>query len=437
MIPTRYIIATLFIAALLLLVAVVQAPRSSKAGGVTVPDTPTALTLDSFEVVADLPLDESWAPRFQGTKDPDQPDPWPFEGGFGAPWEPASPYLGDHGVALNGPRGRSEVVLWRGLEWRHYRFDMPLVSARIHPKRPNRLLVTLQSGATRFETRLMEIPEGRVLWSVDSGPWSRFSWDGGAVLIGLVDLESGGRLLLSALKSEADRGGDTLAGWNEPGLPAPPKGWPVKVEQLWDDGRDQPGASLLVPWSRDGRLWMPAQDRLWVSDGLQWMLWGQEDGSWRRLAAGPGALDAHPPAGMGLLRLGEDGAPERIMSPLRQAAWSAPLKDDASPWPDYDPAWYWRDDQTALSAWDLRWNEKPPLLPPEVQRGALKRRFQGDWRAGQALRVSLKGWLPAGPEVALREIQGIAWVWVGQRIMLVKLGETERVRTLRRLSGFR
>ena len=67
LIPTRYIIATLFIAALLLLVAVVQAPRSSKAGGVTVPDTPTALTLDSFEVVADQEMGDDSLKDFNVT----------------------------------------------------------------------------------------------------------------------------------------------------------------------------------------------------------------------------------------------------------------------------------------------------------------------------------------------------------------------------------
>jgi hypothetical protein len=436
LIPTRYLIATLFIAALLLLMAVVQAPRSAKAGGVATPDTPTALTLDSFEVVAELPIEDGWAPRFQGTRDPDQADPWPFEGGFGAPWEPASPYLGDQGVALNGPKDRSQLVLWRGLEWRHYRFDLPLTSARLHPRRPNRLLVTLQSGAGRFETRLLELPEGRLLWSVDSGPWSRFSWDGTAILIGLADPETPGRLLLSSLRNDSDKGESSLAAWDEPGLPAAPRGWPVKPEQLWYDGRDQPGASLLVPWGGEARLWMPSQDRLWVADGPHWTLWGLEGGAWRRLAAGTGILEAHPPQAMGLVRIAGDGSPERAVSGLRQAEWVVP-PGDAAPWPAYDPAWYWRNDRSALSAWDLRWNEAPPPLPAESQREALRRRFKGDWRTGQALRVSLKGWLPHGAEVAMREPQGAAWVWVGQRVVLANLRETERVRTLRRLPGLR
>lgn len=434
-VPTRYLIATLFIAALLLLVAIVQAPRPSRAGGVAVPEATTALTLDSFEVVAELPLDEGWAPRFQGTRDPDQPDPWPFEGGFGSPWEPASAYLGDLGVALNGPRGRSDLVLWRGLEWRHYRFDLPLVSARLHPRRPNRILVTLQSGAARFETRLMEVPEGRVLWSVDSGPWSRFSWDGGAVLVGLADPGNPNRILLSTLSGDGEKGTATLADWSEPGLPPPARNWPVKVEQLWDDGRDQPGASLLLPWGPDCRLWMPAQDRLWVADGAGWALWGLEAGIWRRLATGAGVLDGQPPERMGLVRSAADGSPERASSDPRQADWT-PVAAEAPPWPAYDPAWCWHGGG-AFSAWDLRWNDPAPRLPPETQRDALKRRFLGDWRAGQALRISLKGWLPAGPEVALREAHGVGWVWVGQRIVLVKLPENERVRTLRRFPGLR
>jgi hypothetical protein len=178
MIPTKYLIATLFIAAMLLLVAIVQGLRPASGGGI-VADAPAAvLSLQSFPVEASSRLEDRWSPRFEGAQDPDQPEPWPFEGGFGAPWEPASPYLLDQGFAVNGPQGRSEVRLWRGLEWRVVRFDSPLVSARMHPRRPDRLLVTLASGPSRFETELLAIPEGRVLWSVLAGPWSRFSWDG-------------------------------------------------------------------------------------------------------------------------------------------------------------------------------------------------------------------------------------------------------------------
>ena len=105
MIPQRYIIASLFIAAMLLLFAVVQAPRPVSEGGVGNAAAPAIMSLGGYESVAEYRLQEGWSPRFQSTKDPDQPDPWPFEGGFGTPWEPASPYLADQGLALNGPRG--------------------------------------------------------------------------------------------------------------------------------------------------------------------------------------------------------------------------------------------------------------------------------------------------------------------------------------------
>lgn len=435
-IPTRYIIASLFIAALLLLAAVVQAPRAPRSGGVAKPDALTALSLESFEVVAEYRLEEGWVPRFQGTRDPDQPDPWPFEGGFGAPWEPASAYLGDQGFALNGPKGRSEVTLWRGLEWRHYRFDSPLVSARVHPQRPNRLLVTLQRGSEHFETRLLEVPEGRVLWSSDSGPWSRFSWDGRAVLLGLEDPQREDRLLVSVLRAEADPGPTTLAPWDEKGLPAAPRGWSLRQEQLWDDGQDLPGARVLVPWGETSRLWLPRRDRLWVAEAKAWTLWELEDGTWSRRETGPGQLEAHPPVGLGLSRGPVGTAAPRETAPGDRPAWS-PVDEQLPAWPDRDPAWYWREDGSALTAWDLRWNERGSALPRERQREALLNRFRGDWRTALSLRASVKGWLPRGPEVALREGQGSAWVWVGDRILLVRLQETERLRALKRLPGLR
>ena len=91
----------------------------------------------------------------------------------------------------------------------------------------NRLLVTLMLGPARFETRLLEIPEGRVLWTTDSGPWSRFSWDGQAVLLGLRPPGKEAGLLLTALPVEADIPPATLAPWDEKGLPPPPRGWPT------------------------------------------------------------------------------------------------------------------------------------------------------------------------------------------------------------------
>ena len=428
MIPQRYIIASLFIAAMLLLFAVVQAPRPVNAGGVAAVASPAIMNLGGYEAQSEYRLTDGWAPRFQGALDPDQPDAWPFEGGFGTPWEPASPYLADQGLALNGPGGRSEVVLWRGLEWRHYRFDAPLSSARLDPAKGNRLLITLQMGPARFETRLLEVPEGRVLWSAQSGPWSRFSWDGRAVLIGLFE-PGESRLLLSALPVDAEPGEATLAAWDEPGLPAPPKAIATKAEALSEDGRDLPGLRVEIPWRAGDRAWMPRADRLWHGGSQGWTLWALEGFRWRRQAAGPGVLNAHPPQRMALVEALPAEGMVRKLSSLIRADWTE-VAPDALPWPAWDAAWAWRENG-AIDAWDQRWNES--ALPPERQRQALFETYRAEWRTAMGLRASVKGWLPRGPEVALREPLGVAWIWVGDRVLMVRLVEVERIRTLRKL----
>ncbi len=432
-IPQRYIIASLFIAAMLLLFAVVQAPRPVTAGGVTAVETPAMMNLGGNDILAELRLEDGWAPRFQGTQDPDQSEAWPFEGGFGTPWEPASPYLADQGLALNGPGARSEVVLWKGLEWRRYRFDAPLCSARLDPGKGNRLLVTLQMGPARFETRLLEVPEGRVLWSTQSGPWSRFSWDGRAALVGFfepVERKGEARLLLSALPLDGDPADPTLAAWDEPGLPAAPRGLASKIEHLSEDGRDLPGARVEIPWHPGDRLWFPRGDRLWHGSTQGWTAWALEGAQWRRQAAGTGLLTAHPPQRMALVEpLPEGDAMARKTSPLGKVEWTA-VAPEALPWPAWDAAWVWRENG-AFDAWDQRWNES--ALPPERQRQALYESFRSEWRAALGLRASVKGWLPRGPEVALREPLGSAWIWVGDRVLLVRLVEVERVRFLRKL----
>ncbi|MCE1205435.1 MAG: hypothetical protein LWW79_12625 [Holophagaceae bacterium] len=428
MIPQRYIIASLFIAAMLLLFAVVQAPRPVSAGGVAAVESPAIMNLGGYETQSEFRLAEGWAPRFQGAQDPDQPDAWPFEGGFGTPWEPASPYLADQGLALNGPGGRSEVVLWRGLEWRHYRFDAPLCSARLDPAKGNRLLVTLQMGPARFETRLLEVPEGRVLWSAQSGPWSRFSWDGRAVLVGFFE-PGESKLLLSVLPVDAEPGEATLATWDEPGLPAPPKGIATKAEALSEDGQDLPGPRVELPWRGGDRVWMPRGDRLWHGGASGWTLWGLEGSRWSRLAAGPGVLTAHPPQRMALVEASPGEDMVRKVSPVAKADWSG-VAPDALPWPAWDAAWAWRENG-AFDAWDQRWNES--ALPPERQRQTLFESYRAEWRSAMGLRASVKGWLPRGPEIALREPFGVAWIWVGDRVLMVRLVEVERVRILRKL----
>jgi len=419
----------MFIAAMLVLLAFVQAPRSTREGGAMVTDTSLELSMESFETLAEWRLQEGWTPRFQGALDPDQEKAWPFGGGFGTPWEPASAYLADQGLALNGPKGHSEVVLWRGLEWRHYRFDAPIASARIDPAKGNRLLVTLMRAPSRFETRLLEIPEGRVLWSTDSGPWSRFSWDGQAVLLGLR-APGAEALLLTSLGVDADFAPPTLAPWDEKGLPAPPRSWPTREELLWDDGKDLPGARLLVPWQPGARLWFPRGDRLWVASGGQWTLWFRAGGLWRREAAGAGTLCAQPPLRMALLAPEKkDGAIPRRTSPLDQASWT-PVPEETEPWPPCDPAWTWWSPELAATAWDARWGKG--TLPRERQREALLRAKRPEWITASRLRASVRGWLPGGPEVAMREATATAWVWVGDRAMLERLQPTGRLKSVRK-----
>lgn len=434
MLPRRYLIATLFMAAMLMLLAVVQAQRPAKDGGAQIEASSTALALDSFELLADLRLEEGWSPRFQGARDPDQEEPWPFSGGFGLPWEPPTPYLGDQGLALNGPRGRSEVALWRGLEWRHYRFDAPLTSARLEPGRASRLLVTLQRGPERFETQLLEIPEGRVLWATESGPWSRFSWDGKAVLLGLKAPAHEGAWLLSTLPLEGLTGKSSLAAWDEAGLPSPPRGWPLKAEQLWDDGQDLPGRRLLVPWTSGTRMWFPRQDRLWIAGPRQWTLWALEEGAWKRLGTGPERVEVQPPLWAG--KIPDKEAVLRERSPLERLSWE-PVAEGMPEWPELDPAWSWVDENGAVTAWDLRWGSAMKGLALERQRASLVRVHRAEWLSAMKLRASVKGWLPEGPEVALRELQEAAWVWVGPRVLLVRLQPSLRGRTLRSLARYR
>ena len=406
-------------------------------------------TLESFETLAEFRLLDGWTPRFQGAQDPDQEQPWPYGGGFEAPWEPASAYLADQGLALNGPGGHSEVVLWRGLEWRHYRFDAPLASVRLDPRKGGLLLVTLALGQARFETRLLEIPEGRVLWATDSGPWSRFSWDGQAVLLGLAapaaalpapkgaqlaalkGAQPDGALLLATLPTDGDRPESTLAPWDEKELPSPPRGWPTRQEQLWDDGKDLTGARILVPWPTGSRLWFPLKDKLWVASGTQWTLWSLDAGTWHRQTTGIGLLMAQPPLHMGLTVPEKKGEPAyRLICSPGAPAWE-PVPDTAEAWPAYDPAWLWWQDDLAATAWDNRWGKAASTLPPERQRQILVRAYRSEWRTAMGLRASVKGWIPQGPETALREAMATAWVWVGDRALLVRLNPTSRLKSVK------
>jgi hypothetical protein len=254
------------------------------------------------------------------------------------------------------------------------------------------------------------------------------------VLLGLRAPESREALLLTTLPVEGEIQGTSLADWDEKELPAPPKDWETRGDQLWDDGKDLQGARLLVPWSEGSRMWFPRQDRLWISSGGTWCLWGLQSDGWHRMDTGAGVLSAHPPQAMGRIVLEHDGS-VRSLSNLDGAEWRE-VSAETKPWPAYDPAWFWMDEDSCTTAWDQRWSygsggKGLEELPPERQRAALLRSYNPDYRVASELRASVRGWLPNGPEVALREMLGVAWVWVGDRIHLVRLQPTDRVRQMK------
>jgi hypothetical protein len=59
------------------------------------------------------------------------------------------------------------------------------------------------------------------------------------------------------------------------------------------------------------------------------------------------------------------------------------------------------------------------------------RAFRPEWRTALGLRASVKGWIPEGPEIALREALESAWIWVGDRAILVRLQPSSRLKALR------
>jgi hypothetical protein len=134
---------------------------------------------------------------------------------------------------------------------------------------------------------------------------------------------------------------------------------------------------------------------------------------------------------MGLVIAGRKDAPgSRKTAPLDQADWT-PVPADTEPWPPYDPAWAWWSADRAGTAWGLGWG-KAAALPPERQREALVRNKRPDWITATNLRASVHGWLPSGPEVALREASESAWVWVGDRALLVRLQPGSRLASVRK-----
>jgi hypothetical protein len=212
-------------------------------------------------------------------------------------------------------------------------------------------------------------------------------------------------------------------------MAGPPRGLATRLDLLSEDGRDLPGARVELPWHAGDRFWLTLGNRLWHGGAQGWTAWVLEGGRWRRQVTGTGVLNAHPPSRMGLVEPAPEEGMIRLTSPVAKVDWTEVAAAEL-PWPAWDAAWVWRDNG-AFDAWDQRWNDS--ALPPERQRQTLLDSYRSDWRSALGLRASVKGWLPRGPEVALREPTGTAWIWVGDRVLLVRLVEVERVRILRKL----
>lgn len=428
MVPRRYLFASMFIAAMLILLAFVQAPKSIKDGGIFATKDSAMLCMDSFETVAEYRLQDGWAPRFQGTKDPDKDQAWPYVGGFGTPWEPASAYLADQGFAMNGPNKQSEVVIWKSMEWRHYRFNAPLVSARLDPIKSKLLLITLMVANNKFETRLIRLSDGQLLWSIESGPWSRFSWDGQAVIFGLYPIKNKAKLQLVTIQTTAIDLKEALNNLYNQSISFLSKNDSLKREQLIGN-KNTLGVHVSIPWRSGARIWFPYKNKLWVSVGNVWSFWTLNENKWCCDATGLGELYAQPPIKMGLIAHDRKlNSIARKTSSLNQVNWKA-VPTDLKKWPTYDPAWTWWSDDFASTAWGLQWGKISNLLE-EHQREALVKENRSEWITVSRLRASVRGWLPIGPEVALREPYGAAWVWVGNKVLLKKLIPSSRLTSI-------
>jgi len=427
-IPKRYLFASMFIAAMLMLLAIVQAPRPISEGGAaaaSMSSLPLCMDGDGFETVAEYRLKEGWAPRFKGNLDPDHDKAWPYCGGFGAPWEPASAYLADRGLALNGPDGKSEVVICKGIGWRHYRFDYPITSARLDPINGDKLLVTLMIDDNNFETSLLELPGGQVIWNTCSGPWSRFSWDGQAAIFGLFQNTSKTIMLLSSIPVSQDIPELTMTLWDGRAPALQHKNSSIRQDScLIDKSKKILGAHFVVPWRRGAKFWFPRKDCIWVSVGNFWTMWKMDGYRWHRVATGIGELYSQPPIAMGLMTYNKRlGIFTRLIGSLSQVRWDNVSVEDKQ-WPQYDPAWIWYSRSSATTAWDSQWGN--PVFPEERQRDALVRTSRSEWITSSSLRASVRGWLPYGPEVALRESHEMAWVWVGHKVFMKKLQPNNR-----------
>ena len=418
--------ASLFIGALLLLYSLAQG-LFQRSDEVVMDSTSGSVwqQIENFTIEARLRLEPGWRPI---SPDGLEPESYPLGSlFFGLPWEPISPFSSPHGFAMNGPYGRSKVYLWRNLEWRVYPYEAPIVSFRLNPENNKQALITFQFAAHRYETQLIDYPENRTRWSIASGPWSRFSWDGRSVLIGFFEKRQ--RLLISTFSVNDEFSKSTLARYQEVGFQKMPEDIATEPEALSEDGQDLPGNRALLIWSKSHQLWFPHYDQLWVSDGSFWTLWHLDSSGWKRSQGGAGQLIPHFPLGFRIenpqtnTRLGfvhiDDQAPLSLRT-LDRSLDELPRDADR---------WFWSS-TGGISYEGHRWGSALSIAPTRWQ-DELKKAFASETRQALVLRPELQVNLREGPQVQLFEAHGKAWVWTGDQIYLLNLLETPTTRAVR------
>jgi hypothetical protein len=418
--------ASLFIGGLLLLLSFSQGLflESDEAvfGRVS---TSTLLQIEHFSVEASLHVEPGWKPVLENRSEPEVTPLGSRSLGF--PWEPASPFASPQGLALNGPGGRSKVYLWRNLEWRAYPYEVPIVSFRFNPHNSKQALVTFQFGPKRYETQLIDYPENRIRWSIPSGPWSRFSWDGRSVLIGFF--EKSNRLLVTTFSVDEEPSEQSLATYEEPDFQKVPEDVTTRSEALSDDGRDLPGDRVVLIWSKSHQVWFPRRDQLWVSDGFFWTLWHLSSQGWKRTQGGEGRLIPHFPDDFRI-----EDLQKKITLGFVEVRDEAPLSIrelDRSwdPLPKYSDRWFWKS-MGAISYEGERWGSAQDI-PATRWAEELREVYAGETRRVLQLRPELQSDLTQGPRLQLLEAHGKAWVWVGDQIYLINLLDTSTTRAVR------
>jgi len=418
--------ASLFIGGLLLLLSFAQGLFRENDEGIFKLTSESVMTqIDNFSVETSLYVEPGWKPILSNHYEPEM-NPLGSRD-FGLPWEPASVFSSPYGFPLNGPGGRSKVYLWKNLEWRTYSYEVPIVSFRFNPRNNKQALVTFQFGSKRYETQLIDYPENRIRWSIPSGPWSRFSWDGRSVLIGFF--EKSNRLLVSTVSVDEDPRVRSLAAYEEPDFQKVPDDLVTRPERLSDDGRDLPGDRVTLIWSKFHQMWLPRSDQLWVCDGSFWTLWHLSSKGWKRTQGGAGLLTPQFPDYFRLVTplkndtLGMVNVDDKAPLSIR------PVDPSEDPLPKYYDRWFWKS-TGAISYDGERWGSAR-AIPRTRWAEELRKKYTGETQRVLQRRPELRSDLLQGPRLQLLEAHGKAWVWVGDEIYLLNLLDTSTTRAVR------